>query len=104
MEEVFSSISEKTYLFALLNTELFIKGFCIKTNIRKKKWLLVCTYNSHKNLILNHLKDIGKNLDNYSSKYKVILLGDLNDEQTESTVNDFCQIYDFKNQTIGNTC
>ena len=27
----------------LLNTELFIEGFCIEINIRKKKWFLVCT-------------------------------------------------------------
>ena len=37
----------------LLNTELLIEGFCIEVNIRKKKWLLVCTYNPNKNLILN---------------------------------------------------
>ena len=34
----------------LLNTELFIEGFCIETNIRKQKWLYVCTYNPNKNL------------------------------------------------------
>ena len=43
----------------LLNTELLIEGFCIEINIRKKKWLLVCTYNPNKNLISNHLKEIG---------------------------------------------
>ena len=47
----------------LLKTELVIEGFCIEINIRKKKWLLVCTYNSNKNLISNHLKEIGNNLD-----------------------------------------
>ena len=43
----------------LLNTELLIESFCIEINIRKKKWLLVCTYNQNKNLISNHLKEIG---------------------------------------------
>ena len=51
----------------LLNTELFIEGFCFEINIRKKAWLLVCTYNPNKTLISNHLKEIGKGLDNYSS-------------------------------------
>ena len=89
----------------LLNTELFIEGFCIKVNISKKKWLLVCTYNSNKNLILNYLKEIGKNVDNYSSKYdNFILLGDLNSELTESAVRDFCQIYGCKNLIKDNTC
>ena len=85
----------------LLNTELLIEGFCIEINIRKKKWLLVCTYNPNKNLISNHLKEIGKNLDNYSSKYdNFILLGDLNSELIESAVRDFCQIYGCKNWTV----
>ena len=89
----------------LLNTELFIEGFCIKVNISKKKWLLVCTYNSNKNLISNYLKEIGKNVDNYSSKYdNFILLGDLNSELTESAVRDFCQIYGCKNLIKDNTC
>ena len=45
-----------------------IESFNIEINIRKKKWLLVCTHNPNKNLISNHLKEINKNLDNYSSK------------------------------------
>ena len=81
-----------------LNTELFIEGFCIEINIRKKKWVLICACNPHKNLISNHLKEIGKNLDNYSSKYdNFIFLGDLNPEPAESPVRDFCQIYGCKN-------
>ena len=89
----------------LLNTELLIEGFCIEINIRKNKWFLVCTYNPNKNLISNHLKEIGKNLDNYSSKYdNFILLGDLNSEPTESAVRDFCQIYGCKNLIKDNTC
>ena len=60
---------------------------------------------SKQNLISNHLKEIGKNLDNYSSKYdNFILLGDLNSEPTKSAVRDFYQIYDCKNQIKINTC
>ena len=82
-----------------------IESFYIEINIRKKKWLLVGTYNLNKNLISNHLKEIGKNLDNYSSKYdNFILLGDLNSEPTESAVKDFCEIYSCKNLIKDNTC
>ena len=89
----------------LLNTELLIEGFCTEIKIRKKKLLLVCAYSPNKNLISNHLKEIGKNLDNYSSKYdSFILLGDLNSEPTESTVRDSCQIYGCKNLIKDNTC
>ena len=75
-----------------------IESFSIEINIRKKKWLLVCTYNPNKNLISNHLKEIGKNLDNF------ILLGDFNSEPIESAVRDFCEIYSCKNLIKDNTC
>ena len=89
----------------LLNFDMSIESFFIEINIRKKKWLLVGTYNPNKNLISNHLKEIGKNLDNYSSKYgNFILLGDLNSEPTESAVKDFCEIYSCKNLIKDNTC
>ena len=53
----------------------------------------------------NHLKEIGKNLDNYSSKYEnFILLGNLNTEPTESAVRDFCEIYSCKNLFKDNYC
>ena len=88
---------------ALLNFDMSIESFYIEINIRKKKWLLVGTYNPNKKLISNHLKEIGKKLDIYSSKYdnleiysskydNIILLGDLNSEPTESAVKDFCEI------------
>ena len=89
----------------LMNFDMSIESFYIEMNIRKKKWLLVGMYNPNKNLISNHLKEIGKNLDNYSSKYdNFILLGDLNSEPTESAVKDFCEIYSCKNRIKDNTC
>ena len=88
----------------MLNTELFIEGFCIETNIQKKE-IIVCTYNPQKNLISNHHKENGKNLDNYSFIYNsFILLDDLNSEATESAVRDFCQIYGCENLIKDNTC
>ena len=82
-----------------------IESISIEISIRKKKWLLVCTFNLNKNLISNHLKEIGKNLDNYSSKYdNFILLVDLNLEPTESADRDFCEIYNCKNLIKDNSC
>ena len=61
-----------------------IESFYIEINMRKKQWLSVCTYSPNKNLISNHLKEIGGNMDNYSSKYDIfILLGDLHSEPIE---------------------
>ena len=48
---------------------------------------------------------MGKNLDNYSSKYdNFIILDDLNSEPTESAVRNFCEIYSCKNLIKDNTC
>ena len=32
----------------------------IEVNLRKVKWLVICSYNPHKNSILNHLENISK--------------------------------------------
>ena len=40
----------------LLNFDMSIESFYIEINVRKKKWLLVGTYNPNKNLISNLLK------------------------------------------------
>ena len=48
----------------------------VEINIRKKKWLISCSYNPHKSEISKHLKALGMNIDSYSSKYEnYILLG-----------------------------
>ena len=89
----------------LLNSDMSIESFYTEINIRKKKWFLICTYNRNKNIISNHLKEIGKKLDNYSSKYdNFILFGDLNSEPTESAVRDFFEIYSCRNLINDNTC
>ena len=89
----------------LLNSDMSIESFSIKINVRKNKWLLVCTHSPNKDLISNHLKEIRKNLDNYSSKYdNFIILGDLNLKPTESAVRDFCEMYSCKNLIKDNTC
>ena len=68
--------------------------------------MCLCTQHSqNKNFISNYLKEIGKNLDNYASKYdSFILLGNFNSALTESVVKDFCQISDCKNLIKDSTC
>ena len=48
------------------NLELFF----VEVNIRKKKWLLGCSYNLHKNNIFNHLHHLNKGLDVYLKNSK----------------------------------
>ena len=78
---------------------------CIEINLRKKKWLLISSYNPHKNLIKEHLKVLASTLDSYSSKYdNFILLGDLNCETSVDHMNDFCKDYSLSNLTKMPTC
>ena len=61
-----------------------IKNFYVELNLRNNKWLINCSYNPHKSLIGNHLDEVSKTLDLYSSAYdKIILLGDFNTEIDE---------------------
>ena len=50
---------------ALLKTE--IEAFYVELTIRKKKWLLCCSYNPNKTFMTKHLPEIGRNQDLFSS-------------------------------------
>ena len=50
-------------------TDAYYEGFFIEINLRKKKSLLSCSYNSHKNNIGTHLQIIGKTLDKLIASY-----------------------------------
>ena len=54
---------------ALLKTDSKIEAFYLELIIRKKKWLLCCSYNPNKTFITKHLAEIGRNRDLFSSKY-----------------------------------
>ena len=51
----------------------------VEIDIKRKKWLLCCSYNPHKNNISNHLHHLSKGLDVYLKHYdNLFILGDLN--------------------------
>ena len=85
-------------------TDDIIEGFYIEISIRKKKWLLGCSYNPHKPVISSYQKELGKNIDFHSKFDKFILLGDLNADPTNEAVNNFCQSYDCSNIIKKNAC
>ena len=75
------------------NTEAFL----IEVKINKKKWLLCCSYNSHKALIEKHINELGKALDTYFHKYDhILLIGDFNSGISERSMHDFCNVYNLK--------
>ena len=53
--------------------------FYVEINLRKKKWLLCCSYSPNRNNIQFHLENLTKRLALYSSNYEnLIILGDFN--------------------------
>ena len=82
-----------------------IECLSIELKLRSKKWLLLCSYNPHNNLISEHLSIIGKNLDLFSSDYdNILLMGDLNAEPHDNHLKDFCDIDNLKNLIKVPTC
>ena len=77
----------------------------LEINLRKKKWLLCCSYNPHKSNIANHLKNISKTLEKLNSTYdNLVLLGDFNAEPEEESISEFLNLYNLKNLVKQNTC
>ena len=77
----------------------------VEINIRKKKWLLCCSYNPHKNNISNHMHHLNKGLDVYLKNYdNLLILGDLNSELEEACLNDFCNVNNLKSLNKKPTC
>ena len=72
---------------------------CYAENIlHKKRWLVNCSYNPHKNNICRHLGVVTKTLDSYYSKYKsVIFLGDFNADVFETPMTSFYESYNLRN-------
>ena len=74
------------------------EGIFVELNFRKKKILLCCSYNPHKNLISNHLNILGKILDTQMKIYdNFLIVGDFNSEMTESAMENFCGTYHLHN-------
>ena len=67
----------------------------VEINLRKKKWLLYCSY--------NHIKVTSQ--DKLSANYhNLILLGDFNVEHEEESIAEFLNLYNLKNLVKQNTC
>ena len=89
----------------LIESKMKIEGFFVELNLKRKKWLLCCSYNPKFSQISFHLNELGKNLDTLTSKYdNIILLGDFNTEPTDTALSHFCEIYNFKNLIKDKTC
>ena len=89
----------------ILNFYPKIEAIAIEINLKKKKWLLVSSYNPHKSMIQIHLNSISKQLDVLYKRYEnFIIIGDLNSEISEEALCDFCCVYGLKNLVKNPTC
>ena len=93
--------------FRLLKSELVAsntEAFFIEINLHEKKSKSYSISYS-KSLIKNFTHIIGKILDYYIGNYdKVLVGGDFNSEISESSVHEFCSIYDLHNLCHNVTC
>ena len=72
--------------------------FFVEINLRKKKWLLCCSYNSQKKSVSTHIDFLRRKLDLHSSNYEnFILLGDFNSKTVHTNLKDFSNLYLLKN-------
>ena len=81
------------------------EGLFVEINLRKKKWLISCSYIPNKNLIQSHLLQISNKLDLCSLIYdNFILMGDFNTEPHDTYMEDFCLNYNLSNLIKEPTC
>ena len=82
-----------------------VVAFFVKIDLHKKKWLINCSYNAHKNNIGSHLNDITKALDTHYGKYEnAVFLGDFNAGIEETTMKSFCESHNLTNLIKQPTC
>ena len=82
------------------------EGFFIELELSKKsKWLLSFSYNPHKGNRKQHLSNISKGLNELNSKYdNILIIGDLNSEMREPSLDEFCQTYNLESIVNKPTC
>ena len=69
------------------------EAIAIEINLEKRKWVLIGSYNPHKDMIKDHLNSIEKELNDLYFKYEhFILIADFNSEMQEDIMSVFCTI------------
>ena len=78
----------------------------MEINLRnKKKWLLSCSYNSKKTLLSNHIAELSKSFDLFTTKYeRLLFLGDFNAGMEESSIKIFCSNFNLTSMINKPTC
>ena len=73
--------------------------------MRKRKWLVCCSFNPHKDNTSNQLQLIRTILDLYSSNYESITLAEeFNSEINDKCMNVFCESYNLSSLIRESAC
>ena len=82
-----------------------IEIFFIELNLRRKNWIVNCSYNPHKNNISSHLEVISGTMDIHSFNYdNFIFFRDFNVYISDKAILDFCKSYNLKSLIKQPTC
>ena len=89
----------------LIEKNCSVESISIELNLRKKMWVINCTYNASNSNICDHLRNLGKSLETLPTNYdKVFLMGDFNVDEANIHIKDFCNLYKLKNLIKVPTC
>ena len=79
------------------------EGLVIVFNL--KKWLMICSYNPHRNGIKEHIRVLSCCLDQIIQKYENLnLMGNYNAEITNASIQEFCESYFLENMVKKSAC
>ena len=74
-----------------------IEAFTIEINLRKVKWLLVCSFDTNSCHLPVHLNAIYKAIEFYFKTYdKILRAGDFNAQVSDIKLDTFCSIWNLK--------
>ena len=81
-----------------------IECILIEIHMHEKR-LIYGIYNPEKSFTSSFLSNSSRSLDNHTQHYDdIILLGDFNADMLDDNLNDFCNVYNFKNLIRQPTC
>ena len=76
------------------NLQNQIEAFATEIDLRKVRWLLVCSYSPHFSNLLAHVNVKDKTIKFYSkASDKILIAGDFNAQVSDIKVDTFCNIW-----------
>ena len=66
----------------------------MESNLKKRKWLICCSYNPNKHNISKHIDTLSESIDLFSFNYEnILLMGDFNAYLDNAVLKDFWNLY-----------